>query len=239
MGHHLATGSIAAVFMQNSGLGNAVNPLTSLAHPDIYGVPMLLIIGWRGEVTDAGQIKDEPQHVFQGRITPAMLDVLDVPYRIIGRDESRSDISEAALAMLREAEHGKPAALVVRKGTFDGKGVSEEPSNLPTREAAIAEALRHLAGVPLVATTGKIGREVYELQQADDIGGPSFLTVGGMGHAAMIAAGIARNTDGKVACFDGDGAVLMHTGSLGTSARCANLIHLVFNNRVHDSVGGN
>jgi phosphonopyruvate decarboxylase len=226
IGHHLGSGAAAAVVMQNSGLGNAVNPLTSLAHREVYGIPMLLIIGWRG----AGH--DEPQHVFQGRITPAMLDLLEIPHAVIGPETARAAARAEAARLLAL---GRPVALVVREGAFAKVPAPKARSNAPSREAAIAAARAALPGVPVVATTGKIGRELYALRT----GAAEFLTVGGMGHAVMIATGLAQARPGtKVACFDGDGAVLMHAGSLANAARCDGLIHLVFNNRCHDSVGG-
>lgn len=241
IGSYLGTHAPSVVFMQNSGLGNAVNPLTSLAHDKVYGIPMLLLVGWRGEMNAEGQLKDEPQHVFQGEITCEMLDLLDVPYAVVGPEDNREAVGAKAADLLRIArEASKPVALVVRKNSFSSAAKPpKDVSALPTREAAIKAALGALEGVPLVATTGKISREVYEVQQAFGLGGAAFLCVGGMGHASMIASGVAMTAPGrKVACFDGDGAVLMHTGSLATAARQDNLVHVLFNNRVHDSVGG-
>ncbi|WP_243613673.1 phosphonopyruvate decarboxylase [Shimia aestuarii] len=241
IGSYLGSKVPAAVFMQNSGLGNAVNPLTSLAHDKVYGIPMLLLVGWRGEMTAEGQLKDEPQHVFQGEITCSMLELLDVPYAVIGTDDEAEGVRKQVADLLSLSElQSKPVALVIRKNTFaPAQKPVDQQTTLPTREDAIKTALDALGATPVVATTGKISREVYEIQQANSIGGPSFLSVGGMGHAVMIATGLAMSIPGhKVACFDGDGAVLMHAGSLATSARQDNLVHIVFNNRVHDSVGG-
>ncbi|MDJ0824058.1 MAG: phosphonopyruvate decarboxylase [Rhodobacter sp.] len=242
IGSYLATAEPAAVFLQNSGLGNLVNPLTSLAHPKVYSTPMLLIVGWRGEILDGEQVKDEPQHVFQGEITLKMLDLLEVPYQVIGPDMTRARAAETAAWLLSSAKTAsKPTALVIRKDSFFPAPKTEAPASAyPAREAAIAVALSAIGSdTPIVATTGKISREVYELRLRDSLPVPAFLTVGGMGHAAMIAAGLARERPGrKVACFDGDGAVLMHAGSLATAAKADNLIHLVLNNQVHDSVGG-
>jgi len=233
IGSYLGSGERSVVFMQNSGLGNAVNPLTSLAHPDVYGVPMLMIIGWRGEMLSDGQLKDEPQHVFQGKATLPMLDVLHVPHLVIGPDMGQEALRGAVKDLL-DCNPDQPVALVVRKGSFSGKSTMPERGEFPSREAAIAEAARVLPGVPIVATTGKIGREVYEAGLTN----PAFLTVGGMGHSVMIASGIALETGTHVACFDGDGAILMHTGSLANSARVPGLIHVAFNNQMHESVGG-
>lgn len=242
IGAYLAGGQTAAVFMQNSGLGNAVNPLTSLASSKVYGVPMLLIIGWRGEMMDGQQLKDEPQHVLQGQITLPMLDLLGIPFAVIEPGMGRDAARDAADQMAQTARvQGKPAALVVRKGSFHkSKGPTPPPADLMSREDAITEALFALPdGVPVIGTTGKISREIYEVCNRRGLTTPSFLTVGGMGHASMIAAGMAmQNPINPVACFDGDGATLMQAGNLATAAKQTRLLHLVFNNRVHDSVGG-
>lgn len=233
LGRYFGTGRPAAVFLQNSGLGNAVNPLASLAHPDVYGVPMLLLVGWRGEMDGAQQLKDEPQHVFQGRVTPAMLDLLEIPFEVLSPDTDRG-AARAAVGRMLHACPDRPCALLIRKGSFaKADAVTRVAEGLP-REQAMAAAVAALGPLPLVATTGKIGRELYEL----GVPNPAFLSVGGMGHASMIAAGLARGGARRVAMLDGDGAVLMHAGSLATTARCAGLIHIVLNNRCHDSVGG-
>lgn len=241
IGNYLGTKTPSVVFMQNSGLGNAVNPLTSLANNRVYGIPMLLLVGWRGEMTSEGQLKDEPQHVFQGEITCDMLELLDVPYGVIGGDDDADSVRSLVADLVRQSvEESKPVALVIRKGTFAAaEKANGEKVNLPLREDAIREALGAVGHTPIVATTGKISREVYEVQKGHGLGGPSFLSVGGMGHAVMIATGVAMSAAArKVVCFDGDGAILMHAGSLATASRQKNLIHVAFNNRVHDSVGG-
>ncbi len=241
LGAFLGSGKPAAVFMQNSGLGNAVNPLVSLASDKVYGVPMLLIVGWRGEMMDGVQLRDEPQHVFQGEITLPMLEVMEIAHEVIAPDMTRDAARDAAARMLQATmAQGKPAALVVRKGSFSKLPGTGAATDLPTREAAIAAALQALPqDTPVIGTTGKISREIYGLRQSQGLEAPAFLTVGGMGHAAMIAAGLAmQDATRPVACFDGDGAILMQAGNLVTTAKQPNLLHLVFNNRVHDSVGG-
>ena len=238
-GHYLATGRPALVYMQNSGLGNAVNPLASLADPAVYGLPMLLLIGWRGEPG----VKDEPQHAKQGAVTPALCDALGLPWRVLPAD------TEPALACLEEMlglalEGRRPAALVVRKGSFaDWRGAKRVSPYALEREAAvecIARALPPDAAV--VATTGHVSRELYECRdRAGEGHGRDFLTVGSMGHASQIALGIAlAQPERPVICLDGDGALLMHMGALaiaGTSG-AGNLWHIVLNNGVHGSVGG-
>lgn len=239
IGSFLASGKPACVYMQNSGIGNAVNPLASLANVDVYGIPMLFIVGWRGEPGT----KDEPQHVFQGKITCELLDMLAVNCRVVDKDTSQEEM----LVILREAsdvlDQNGQFALIVKKGTFE----KEEPflwenGNALVREEAIAEILKCVPReAVMVSTTGKISRELYE--QSHKIYGNHdnlFMTVGGMGHASMIALGIARKRpDKKVVCLDGDGAALMHMGALPFIAAKAseNLYHIIINNQAHESVG--
>ena len=242
IGAYLADARPATVFLQNSGLGNAVNPLTSLASAKVYGIPMLLIVGWRGEIRDGAQLADEPQHVFQGEITCPMLDLLELPFEVIEPGMGRAAARAAASRMVQAAMRGsKPTALVVRRGSFDEVAGRPAPAAASmSREDAIATVLEALpGGVPVIGTTGKISREINALCTARGLTNPTFLSVGGMGHASMIAAGMAMRNPGKrIACFDGDGATLMQAGNLATAAKQANLLHIVFNNRVHDSVGG-
>lgn len=239
IGSFLASGKPACVYMQNSGIGNAVNPLASLANGDVYGVPILFIVGWRGEPG----VKDEPQHVFQGKITCELFDTLAVPYRVVDKDttdEEMRQILDAAFAVLGE---NRQYAIIVKKGTFE----KAEPfvwknGNQMVREAVLGRILEILPeDAVIVSTTGKISRELYE--QSNQINGNHdqiFMTVGGMGHASMIAFGIAKKRpDKKVLCIDGDGAVLMHMGALPfiASQAPANFYHIVINNQAHESVG--
>ena len=239
IGSFLASGRPACVYMQNSGIGNAVNPLASLANGDVYGIPMLFIVGWRGEPG----IKDEPQHVFQGKVTCELLDTLAVDYRVIDKDTSEEEL----LVMLREASdilsQDRQFALIVKKGTFEKEApFLWENGNTLVREEVLGEILKRIPrNVAIVSTTGKISRELYE--QSDKIYGNHdniFMTVGGMGHAAMIALGIARKKpDQKVVCIDGDGAALMHMGALPfiASQTPENFYHIIINNQAHESVG--
>jgi phosphonopyruvate decarboxylase len=241
IGHHLATGDPALVYMQNSGLGNALNPLASLADPAIYAIPMLLMIGWRGEMAGEAQLKDEPQHVTQGRITLGQLDLLGIAYTIVDGARPIGDIIGCAATRARREQ--RPVALVVRKesfGPYSGSATPTTPAAI-AREEAIAAVLDALPlDVPIVATTGMASRELFELRKARGQGhARDFLTVGGMGQAVSIATGIAlARRDRKVVCLDGDGAMLMHLGALTEAAIQPNLIHLLLNNLAHDSVGG-
>jgi phosphonopyruvate decarboxylase len=243
IGHYLATGRPALVYMQNSGIGNTVNPVASLADPHVYGVPMVFMIGWRGEILAGGrQCRDEPQHVKQGQITLSQLEILDIPYRIVGGHTHVAEPILCELVDLAIARSG-PAALVVRQQTFapfEPPQVANRKDRL-SREAAIAAILDALPETAtIVATTGLASRELFALRETSGAGHhKDFLTVGGMGHASQIAAGIAiAKPSGPVVCIDGDGALFMHMGSLAIGADCANLLHIVMNNGAYDSVGG-
>lgn len=242
IGHYLATQRPAIVYMQNSGLGNIVNPVVSLVAETIYAIPMVLIIGWRGETHESGaQLADEPQHIVQGRITPAQLDLLDIPYRILDANSDPYVVLDEAFG--HALASSKPFALLVRKDSFAKSSAAVLPGlqTSLSREAAIEQVLAALpANSPVVSTTGMASREVFEIRKKNQQGHErDFLVVGGMGHALAIATGIAQARRGqRITCLDGDGALLMHSGSLAMGARCVGLIHVVFNNEAHDSVGG-
>ena len=238
IGYHLATGHIGCVYMQNSGEGNIVNPLLSLADEKIYNIPMLLIIGWRGEPG----VKDEPQHLTQGELTLPLLETMNIPYAVL--DENWEQQLTTALHHIHHS-NGR-YALVVRKGTFTTPSISttSSPEHLPlSREEAIAAIISYtLPTDKIVATTGMISRELFELREQQGTGhGSDFLTVGGMGHANQIALTIAlQSPRNRIWCLDGDGAALMHMGGMAIIANndAHNLIHIVLNNGAHDSVGG-
>lgn len=240
-GYHLASGKVGCVYLQNSGLGNAINPLVSLMDPAVYGIPVLLLIGWRGELVDGVQIKDEPQHVKQGRITREMLDCLEIPYEIL--DSEIADLDRIVTPLLSQMRaESRPVALVVRKDTF---AEAKEDLSLPVYGLTREEALKAIVGalpddVIVVATTGKTSRELYEIRLAQGREPANdFLTVGSMGHALQIASGIAlARPDRRVICIDGDGALIMQLGGITTAATISNLAHVVINNGAHDSVGG-
>ncbi|MBQ7252945.1 MAG: phosphonopyruvate decarboxylase [Kiritimatiellae bacterium] len=241
-GHYLASGRPALVYMQNSGEGNAVNPLCSLADEDVYGIPMVLLVGWRGE---PGGKPDEPQHAKQGKVTCSLLDTLSVPWTVLPDDEAAAEAAVRETVQKAKAL-SRPVALVVRAGTF---ATSEPaPALVPDRPVMNREeAIRTiLASLPeeaaVVGTTGHVSREIYEARDAAGLyHDRDFLTVGSMGHASSIALGIALEKPLRpVVCLDGDGAALMHMGSLaviGTSG-AGNLLHVVLNNGAHGSVGG-
>jgi phosphonopyruvate decarboxylase len=238
-GHYLATGRYGLVYMQNSGLGNAINPLTSLADEDVYSIPMLLLIGWRGE---PGR-PDEPQHVKQGKVTNGLLDCLGIPNAVLPQE---MDGARALLirAVTHFERHSSPFAIVVSAGTFGKYEKRKDPDHHEMRRE---DAIKVIAGNldvadVIVATTGMTSRELFE-HRATTGGRHSgdFLTVGSMGHASQIAMAIAQSRpDRQVVCLDGDGAAIMHLGSLaiiGTRAP-SNFKHIIINNGAHDSVGG-
>lgn len=238
-GHYLATGQPACVYMQNSGEGNIINPLASLTDQEVYNIPVLLLIGWRGRPG----VHDEPQHVKQGKVTTGLLNVMGVNYEVLSKEEDKAakQIEKAAKALANK----EVFALVIEKDTFeDYKLQNVEVNDLTmTREEAIQTVAATLGEKDcIVSTTGMISRELFEYRAAMNQGHErDFLTVGSMGHASQIALGIAMAKKGrKVWCFDGDGAAIMHMGSMAIVAIKApkNYVHVVFNNGAHDSVGG-
>ena len=239
-GHYLATGRPALCYMQNSGLGNAVNPLASLMDGQVYGLPCLLVIGWRGEPG----VHDEPQHVKQGQITLGQLDLLDIPYFVLSKDMSPEDFGDAFNQTVTLLNNGRVAAIVVRKGALV---CPEKPDYGNGRALGREDALSRviaLAGETdaFISTTGKLSRELFELRENRGEGHErDFLTVGSMGHASMIALGVALSRPSRrVWCLDGDGAALMHLGAMSVLAKKkpANMIHVVMNNAAHETVGG-
>ena len=239
-GHYLATGRPGLCYMQNSGLGNAVNPIASLMDGQVYGLPCLMVVGWRGEPG----VHDEPQHVKQGQVTLSQLELLDVPYMVLDKAMTEDDFDAAFADIRAHLDAGRTAAIVVKKG---GLTCSMKPkygnANAMTREEAVGVIAR-LAGKRdvFVSTTGKLSRELFELREAMGEGHDrDFLTVGSMGHASMIALGIAlEQPDRRVWCLDGDGAALMHLGAMAVlgQKKPANLVHVVINNAAHETVGG-
>jgi phosphonopyruvate decarboxylase len=239
-GHHLASGKLPLVYMQNSGWGNAVNPLVSLASPEVYGVPMLVLVGWRGE---PGK-KDEPQHRKMGSVTLPSIDALDMPYMVLpsNAEEAGACVRKAAQAAM---EAKAPFAIVVPKGAIEPYALQSAVPDVhsASREEAISALLDTLPGnTAIVATTGMASRELFELREKRGESHDSdFLTVGSMGHASQIALGVAlQHPDRHVLCLDGDGAALMHLGGMATIGTLApkNFTHVVLNNAAHDSVGG-
>ena len=238
-GYYLATGKIPVVYMQNSGEGNIINPLASLTDKEVYNIPVLLLIGWRGRPG----MHDEPQHIKQGKVTTGILNVMGINYDILSKDEEK-----AAKQIQKAVEHlrkNEVYALIIEKDTFtDYKLLNLDENALTmTREEAIQTVAAHIGEKDvIISTTGMISRELFEYRTAMNEGHErDFLTVGSMGHASQIALGIAmEKTDRKIWCFDGDGATIMHMGNMAivASKHVKNYIHVIFNNGAHDSVGG-
>jgi phosphonopyruvate decarboxylase len=239
-GHHLATGSIPFVYMQNSGQGNAINPLLSLVDEDVYQIPMLLCVGWRGEPG----IKDEPQHLKQGKVTLSIFEAVGIPYQTLSTEpaEVAVQLSDAYVYM---QENSAPYALVIRKGVFAPYELKQKTivDGAFTREQALEIVVDHLPpDAIVVSTTGMVSRELYEIREKREEGHhKDFLTVGSMGHASQIALGVAlAKKERPVVCIDGDGAALMHLGGAAiiANAKPKRFLHIILNNGAHDSVGG-
>ncbi len=238
-GHYLATGQPACVYMQNSGEGNIINPLASLTDPEVYNIPVLLLIGWRGRPG----VHDEPQHVKQGKVTTGLLNTMGINFDVLSKEEDKAEKQIAkAVAVIKNKD---VYALVIEKDTFEDYKLQNVEKNdlMMSREEAIQTVAAALGEKDcIVSTTGMISRELFEYRAAMNQGHErDFLTVGSMGHASQIALGIAMaKPDRKVWCFDGDGAAIMHMGSMAIVASKApkNYVHVVFNNGAHDSVGG-
>ena len=238
-GYHLATGKVPVVYMQNSGEGNIINPLASLLNDKVYAIPMIFIIGWRGEPG----IHDEPQHIFQGEVTVKLMEDMDVKTFIIGKETTEDELKAAMEDFLALLKNGKQVAFIVRKGALEySEKVVYKNDNTMTREEIIRHIVKVTGEDPIVSITGKASRELFETRVAN---GQShqydFLTVGSMGHSSSIALGVALNKpDRKIWCIDGDGAVLMHMGSMAVIGANApkNLVHIVINNGAHETVGG-
>lgn len=238
-GHYLATGQVPVVYMQNSGIGNATNPLLSLAHESVYGIPMILVIGWRGDPA----IQDHAQHKKQGELTPVLMKDMDIPYEILDQDETV--IEKFLWAVNKAKENSSPVALIAKKGILTQKEKYQEypESTLMNREEAISVVIDVFGSDAIyLATTGRATRELHEQLKLKGIAeGHEFLNVGSMGHVSSVALGMAiAHPDKKIVVFDGDAAAVMHMGSLATIGRYQpkNLIHIVLNNGVNESVGG-
>lgn len=238
-GYYFATGKTPVIYMQNSGQGNSINPIASLLHEKVYAVPSIFIIGWRGETG----VPDEPQHLYQGEITLKLLEVMGISACVIGKDTTETMIGKKMEEYQDLLAQGKGVAFVIRKGGlfYDQKVIYKNEYTL-RREEIIECILETSKQDPVIATTGKTSRELFEIRERNSQGHQyDFLTVGSMGHASSIALGVAlHNPDTKIWCLDGDGAALMHMGAMAVIAQAApkNLVHVVINNGAHESVGG-
>lgn len=238
-GYYLATGKIPVVYMQNSGEGNIINPVTSLLNDKVYAIPMIFIIGWRGEPG----VHDEPQHIYQGEVTIRLLDDMNISSFVISKETTELEVKKIMEEFKINLSKGKQVAFVVKKGalSFDEK-VQYINNNKMSREDIIRHIVQVSAEDPVISTTGKASRELFEIREEKEQSHKyDFLTVGSMGHSSSIALGVALNKPEKnVWCIDGDGAALMHMGAMavigGTSPK--NLIHVIINNGAHETVGG-
>jgi len=239
-GYHLATNKLPMVYMQNSGLGNAINPLLSLCDPDVYSIPLIVMIGWRGEPG----VKDEPQHTKQGKVQINLLKAMDLPFETISKDDDQFQLKISNIVDIAKNEN-RPVVLLIKKGTFDKYSNKLDIINNHKlkREKALEIILENLSdNAIIVSTTGKTSREIFEIREKrGQAHNQDFLTVGSMGHCSLIALGIAISKPNReIICIDGDGAMLMHLGSLTTIAAIKpnNFRHILLNNEVHESVGG-
>lgn len=238
-GYHLATGQTPVVYMQNSGEGNIINPVASLLNDKVYAIPMVFIIGWRGEPG----VHDEPQHIYQGEVTVRLLDEMDIASFVIGKDTAEEEAVKKMESFRPLLAKGKQVAFVIRKGALEyDETVDYKNDNEMSREEIIRHIVADTGDDPIVSTTGKASRELFEIREGSRRGHErDFLTVGSMGHSSSIALGVALNKpDRTVWCIDGDGAMLMHMGALAVIGANApkNLIHIIINNSAHETVGG-
>lgn len=238
-GYHLATGKVPVVYLQNSGEGNIINPVASLLNEKVYAIPMIFVVGWRGEPG----VHDEPQHIYQGEVTLRLLEDMGIRSFVVGSDTTADDLT-AAMGEFRELlKQGHDVAFVIRKGalTFDGT-VAYKNNNAMVREDIVRHIARAAGDDPIVSTTGKASRELFEIREAAGQNHErDFLTVGSMGHVSSIALGVALSKpEQKVWCIDGDGAALMHMGAMAVigAQKPDNLVHIVINNAAHETVGG-
>ena len=238
-GYHLATGKVPVVYMQNSGEGNIINPVASLMNDNVYAIPCIFVIGWRGQPG----VHDEPQHVYQGRVTETLLEDMDIAHFVLGKDTTEEELEETMKGFRELLAKGKQVGFVVQKGAleYDGK-VEYKNENSMLREDIIRHIAKYSKEDMIVSTTGKASRELFELRVANgQPHGTDFLTVGSMGHSSSIALGVASfKPDKRVGIIDGDGALLMHMGSMALLGANApkNVIHIVINNSAHETVGG-
>lgn len=237
-GYNLATGRIPVVYMQNSGEGNIINPVASLLNDRVYAIPVIFVIGWRGEPG----IHDEPQHIYQGEVTLKLLEDMGIRSFVIRRETTEQELSDVMSGYRDDLDAGRSVAFVIAKGalSYDHK-VEYKNENQMSREEIIRHITKAAGNDMIVSTTGKASRELFEIREQDHMDhGHDFLTVGSMGHSSSIALGIALHSDRRIWCIDGDGAALMHMGAMAVTGSCrpGNMVHIVINNNAHETVGG-
>lgn len=238
-GYYLAQKKVPAVYMQNSGEGNIINPVASLLNDNVFAIPVIFIIGWRGEPN----VKDEPQHIFQGQITLKLLDVMDIKYFIVSKETTEKELEHVMSEFKKILNEGRQVAFVIKKEALTySKDVIYKNNNKLNREEVIEHIVRFTGEDTIISTTGKISRELFEIREKNKQSHEKdFLMVGSMGHCSSLALGIALNKpEKKIWCIDGDGSMLMHMGALSVigANNPQNLIHIIINNSAHETVGG-
>ena len=240
-GHYFASKEIPLVYMQNSGIGNAINPLVSLVDKDVYAVPMLLLIGWRGQ---GDTEPNHPQHKLQGEITPTLLDVMHIPYTVL-EDDSKKFQETVEKAIRYCLDNRSPYGLIAPKGVMTDPDKPNNKDNVypMSREEAIEVILENMpADTIYSATTGRATRELFFLREKrNETKAHDFLNVGSMGHSNSVALGIAlEKPDRHIVALDGDSAAIMHMGAMTMVSKLhvTNFMHIILNNGAHESVGG-
>ncbi|OGK14334.1 phosphonopyruvate decarboxylase [Candidatus Roizmanbacteria bacterium RIFCSPLOWO2_01_FULL_38_12] len=236
-GYYLATGNIPLVYMQNSGLGNAINALTSLCAQLVYSIPLVIFLTWRGKPG----VKDEPQHALMGQIMIELLETLRIPYEFAS--DKPYEMKMKLSALKDEAmSHKHPTVMIFSSSLFNDISKKTEKNILfpMSREDVLEAILKLTQNNPIVSTTGKTSRELFELREKHNMSHKyDFLAVGSMGHTASIGLGIALNTAKDVFIIDGDGSILMKMGILATIGhyKPRNLIHIIVDNESYESTG--
>ena len=237
IGHYLSTKRVPCIYMQNSGLSNALNPLISIAHEKVYSIPLILIIGWRG----SPRAKDEPQHNVKGKITEGILKLLNIKYTII---RSNGDLKKFDKQIKTAKKKNSIVACLIEQGTLDRiKNINKKKDFYKLDKELFLKTLLKLLkkNTKIISSTGFNSRELMYLRNKYKIKNSSdFYMVGGMGHTASVALGYSLSTKRKTICIDGDGSLLMHLGSIKTAGTFANknFKYILLNNNSHDSVGG-
>lgn len=238
-GYHLSTGKVPVVYMQNSGIGNIINPVASLMNDEVYGIPCVFVVGWRGEPG----VHDEPQHIYQGKVTLKLFEDMDIKTFVISKETTENEVLEQLCKWQPLLDKGKQVAFIVKKGALEfHKKIKYQNNNTLNREEIIEHIVKISGEDAVISTTGKASRELFEIRERESQGhGYDFLTVGSMGHSSSIALAVALyKSNKKVWCIDGDGAALMHLGGMAVIGANApkNMVHIVINNSSHETVGG-
>ena len=237
-GYHLATNKIPLIYLQNSGFGNIINPLLSLIDKRVYSIPVIILMGWRGEPKS----NDEPQHLAQGELTLNLIKTLKSNYYILKGDEKK-DFKELRSQIKKLKINHKPLFILVKKNIINNSNVNIKKIQIKFKREEAIKTIINILGKKnkYISTTGMISRELYEIRKHNKENHSSdFLTVGSMGHASQIALGYSIKSKKNIVCLDGDGAFLMHMGGIATigDMKLKNFTHILLNNRSHESVGG-